>query len=201
MYGIDVWETVDFYSHFNLSTDNFNNIWRDLKSCYPDVHYQFYESHSIPFDDGFFDAVVYYAALEHILRNLIINSLNESYRVLNDTGKLFVFRCPNAISFCENVARFFGIPGHEILYRENELIRLIQGSKFNVSDFQKTDLFPAFFPISFQRFLDINGFWLLPFQSFLQCIGFKRWAHHFSVVATKKNNSLGGKESWASLRI
>lgn len=186
VYGIDVQETAEYYNHFKLGADSFVNIWRDLELHYPGVCYQFYKPYALPFDTGFFDAVIYYAAIEHMPKGDAATSLNETHRVLNKNGTLFVFRCPNAISLCENLARLFGIPGHETLYKESELKRLIQENGFNLSNFRKTDLFPAFFPIPIQRFLDMNGFWLSPLQDVLQHIGFEKWAHHFSVVAGKK---------------
>jgi len=185
IYGIDIRETADYYNHLRLSPKSFLEIWQDLEIFYPGVLFKFYEPYTIPFDTGFFDAVIYYAALEHIPKDSTVNSLKETHRVLKENGNLFIFRCPNEISVCENLTRFFHIPGHEILYGEGELKKLIKKSGFRIMEFRKTDLFPAFLPISIQWLLDMNGFWLTPLQEFLQNIGFEKWAHHFSVVAGK----------------
>lgn len=100
-------------------------------------------------------------------------------------GKLFIFCCPNEISLCENLTRLFHIPGHEILYGKGELKKMINESGFHIMRFQKTDLLPAFLPISIQWILDMNGSWLIPLQDILQKIGFEKWAHHFNVVTRK----------------
>ena len=108
-----------------------------------------------------------------------------SERKPKNNGNLFVFRCPNEISFCENLTRLLHIPGHEILYGEDELIKVINENGFHIMRFLKTDLLPAFLPTSIQWLLDMNGIWLIPLQDFLQNIGFEKWAHHFNVVASK----------------
>ena len=185
LYGIDVQETVDYYRHFKLDADDISGIWRDLELQYPGVRYRFYEPDTLPFDAGFFDAVIYYAALEHMPKNSALVSLRQSRRVLTNDGRLFVFRCPNKISPCETLAKLLSIPCHDILYDEGELKGLIQKSGFHLLDFKNTDLFPAFLPMHIQGLWDMNGVWLLPLQDFFQNIGLRKWAHHFSLIAGK----------------
>lgn len=90
-YGIDIIGTAEYYDHFKLKPKSFLEIWRALEGHYPSFRFKFYEQYTLPFDTGFFDAVIYYAALEHMPKDLAIISLKEAHRVLKKYGKTLYF--------------------------------------------------------------------------------------------------------------
>lgn len=185
VHGIDVEETASYYDHFNLTKNDFIEIWRDLERQHRGVQLNFYKPYRFPFENESFDAVLFYAVLEHIPQEQALLSLQEARRVLKAGGTVFVFRCPNELSWAERLGRILGIPGHDTLYGEKPLKGMIEKGPFRIEEFEKTDLFPAFFPTRLQWVLDGQGFWLIPLQDGLLKTPLRRWAHHFHVVAKK----------------
>ncbi|GAB6905324.1 hypothetical protein JCM12296A_11590 [Desulfosarcina cetonica] len=188
--GIDIRETSEYYDHFQMKPEDFIHVWQDLQKNYPRLQLSFYNPHSLPFNNAMFDAVVYYASLEHMPKDKAQISLEEAYRVLKDDGLLFIYRCPNSISLCENLSKKMGLPSHEILYSETELMSLVSQSGFRIRKLNKSDLLPAFFPVNMQRLIDCNGFWLLSFQKFIEQSSLAIFAHHFGVIADKGTGSV-----------
>jgi 2-polyprenyl-3-methyl-5-hydroxy-6-metoxy-1,4-benzoquinol methylase len=185
VHGIDVEETASYYGHFKLTKNDFIGIWRDLERQHRGVQLQFYKPYRFPFEDESFDTVLFYAVLEHIPTEQALLSLQEAHRVLKPGGTVFIFRCPSDLSWTEKMCRILGIPGHDTLYGEKALKEMVEKGPFRIMEFEKTDLFPAFFPVRFQWVLDSQGFWLIPLQDGLLKTPLRRWAHHFQVVAKK----------------
>lgn len=185
VHGIDVKDTASYYSHFHLTKNDFTDIWRDLERQHPGVQLRFYEPYRFPFEDEAFEAVLFYASLEHIPRKQALFSLQEAHRVLKTGGTLFIFRCPSERSWAERLCRLLGISGHDTLYGEEALKDMIWKGAFRIVEFEKTDLFPAFLPERIQWILDAQGSWLIPLQDGLQKTPLRRWAHHFHVLAKK----------------
>lgn len=183
--GIDVEETANYYGHFKMTKRHFEDIWRDLEGHFRGVRLRFYEPYRFPFVDESFDAVLFYAVLEHIPTEHALFCLQEAHRVLNSKGTLFIFRCPSELAFTERLGRILGIPGHDTLYGEQALRNVIVRGGFRIEDLGKTDLFPAFLPMGLQWLLDSQGFWLIPLQEILLKTALKRWAHHYNVRAVK----------------
>lgn len=55
------------------------------------ISYQVYDGENIPFNDNYFDAILFACVLHHILPDKREKILNESYRVLKKNGHIFIF--------------------------------------------------------------------------------------------------------------
>lgn len=158
-------------------------VWSVIESKWP-VKLAFYEGHSLPYENDFFDAVIAHAVIEHITANDIETCLSEVWRVLKPGGFFFVFKSPRKSSFAEKLASFMGIEHHDRLLTDDEYANLISRNGFQINCMDVHDLFPRgglrfqWLVNSIEPLTRIIEGWLLKTR-------IARFAHHVVVVAQK----------------
>jgi 2-polyprenyl-3-methyl-5-hydroxy-6-metoxy-1,4-benzoquinol methylase len=157
-------------------------IWKQFKNKFG-VQYQFYDGSRIPFENDHFDAVVAYAVIEHVSEIDVL--LKEINRVLKKKGFLFIFRCPRKWAIAEWVARFCGLPCHEKLLNEKQLLLQLVYHGFHNLKIERTDLIPAFPPKNFQNFWNFCSPILLLIEKILLQTPISILSHHIRLVGEK----------------
>lgn len=121
------------------------DCWNALGPLY-DVSLVPFNGSNIPFEDGYFDAVIMHAVFEHLLAREIPAMLKEIHRVTAPNGFFFVFRTPREGSYLESLSHRLGLAAHEKLYREEEVESLVSAAGFHLARRNVTDMLPAFPP-------------------------------------------------------
>ncbi len=108
------------------------------------ISYQVYGGENIPFNDNYFDAILFACVLHHILPTKRKKILNESYRVLKENGHIFIFEhnllnpltlyVTKTCEFDENAKFLFRWKTERLLCRAN----------FEIIEKKYTTFFPHF---------------------------------------------------------
>jgi ubiquinone/menaquinone biosynthesis C-methylase UbiE len=85
---------------------------------------------TLPFKDGYFDAIVGFGVLEHVPYDY--EALKELNRILKDDGLFFCFNLPNKTGYVHKVAWLRGARYHDRLYTRKEAKELLKRSGFNI---------------------------------------------------------------------
>jgi SAM-dependent methyltransferase len=139
-----------------------------------------YEGRILPWDTSEFDAIVAYAVVEHIDKELLGPSLDEMVRVLKPGGLLFIFRCPRTWALTERLSR-----SHERLVGEGELRALMVDRGLDILKFGRTDFFPEFAPVAAQSFWNLISPLLIPIQRVLDRVPTSIFSHNMWLVSKK----------------
>lgn len=159
-------------------------IWREFEAKF-EVKFSFYDGEKIPAEKNGFDAVVAYAAIEHVQQGALDNLLWEIKRVLKLGGYFFIFRCPRKYAFVERLASFLNIPHHEKLLDESELRKLIEEYNFEVLSIERTDIVPSFPPQRLQFFWNLMYPALYGIELILSKTPLSYFSHHLRMVAKR----------------
>lgn len=179
--GIDLEETIG--EQLEISERRWQeNIWRQFKNKFG-VDYEFYNGVNIPFENEYFDAVVAYAVVEHLLDIDIF--LAEVKRVLKKQGLLFIFRCPRKWAIAEYIARFFKLSFHKKLLAERKIIHPLRKQGFRILKAERTDLIPGFPPPRLQNYWNSLGPQLLLMEKVFLKSPLNIFSHHLRIIAKK----------------
>jgi ubiquinone/menaquinone biosynthesis C-methylase UbiE len=127
VYGIDVANDEENIEVFKNNISVQKSIWNELQA-----HLSFYDGKILPYKDGFFDAVVCHASLEHVTDLRL--SLSEINRVLKNNGKLFIYRLPIIKSYSEKITK-----AHKVKYSQQGISKLIYQHNFLVNKIEYSD--------------------------------------------------------------
>lgn len=156
-------------------------IWIWLKKDLTSLEFRYYDGSHIPFPDGYFDAILTYAVLEHIPEDELATILSELYRVLRLKGFLFVFQFPRAESYSEFIAHRLGFEAHDFLLPEQEIIKLIEDRGFKIREKYRSDLLIK----RPRKFVNLLFPILKPIESILLKTPISYVAHHLNLFAEK----------------
>lgn len=126
-------------THIKTRDESMKNVW-DVIRARQKVEFRFYDGAVIPYRDGFFDAVVAYAVLEHIPPVEVPGLLREINRVLKKGGSFYIFQLPQRSSYTEFIARNLGLESHEYLWSPSKVRRSLEKGGFNVLMCEKADM-------------------------------------------------------------
>lgn len=99
----------------------------------------------LPFESGFFDAVLSLGVLEHVADP--DGSLEEIKRVLEPRGTFYVYKLPNRYSYLEQLARLMGLYYHganpeDAVYNKRSAVALVREHGFEIKEFRRTNMLP-----------------------------------------------------------
>jgi ubiquinone/menaquinone biosynthesis C-methylase UbiE len=159
-------------------------IWKEFEKKF-NVKFNYYNK-KFPFNNEEFECVVAYAVLEHISKRELKQSLKEIKRVLKKEGILYISRTPRNLSFSERIGKYFGFGGHEKLFEEKEIKKLLKEEDFKIIQFERTDFIPGF--LFFKKLSDnktcFKFLWSL--EKIILKTPLKYFAHHYRIIAKKK---------------
>ncbi|HIE06260.1 MAG TPA: class I SAM-dependent methyltransferase, partial [bacterium (Candidatus Stahlbacteria)] len=130
----------DAEKHKSDRDRSLRQIWNWLKEDLDSLEFRYYDGKHIPFPDGYFDAILAYAVLEHIPEDELPGTLGELSRILRAKGLLYIFQFPRAESYSEFIAHRLGLEAHDFLLSEQEIIKLIEDHGFRIKERYLSDL-------------------------------------------------------------
>lgn len=168
-------------AHIMSREQSMRSVWSVIKAKV-DVDFRFYDGMKQPFPDGYLDIVFSYAVLEHIPPIEVPAVLDEIRRVLRVGGVLYVFQLPRRTSYTEFFARKLGMESHPYLWTLKHVQRLLESKGFRVIFSEKVDM------LFNHPYKIINPVFPLlhPISKFLIHTPLSYFAHHLTVVATKR---------------
>jgi len=137
----------------------------------------------LPFDNSIFDVVLSFGVLEHVPNAL--ESLREINRILSPNGLFFCFCLPYKLSYTQGISHMKGDYYHKILYRKNDVKRLLEESNFHLLDIWHRALLPkiSLIPPFYHKIEKIDN-WLCNYSVL------KYFATNIEFVAYKKIGDL-----------
>jgi 2-polyprenyl-3-methyl-5-hydroxy-6-metoxy-1,4-benzoquinol methylase len=104
----------------------------------------------LPYHDGAFDAVLSCGVLEHVADPEA--SLDEIRRVLRPSGRLYVFKLPNRLSYLEAIARrgglyYHGADIHDAVYTPDSARALLERHGYAVTELRRANMLPLTIPV------------------------------------------------------
>jgi SAM-dependent methyltransferase len=160
------------------------NYWETFANKYG-CRYKTYNGAEIPYRNGFFDAVVAYAVVEHVDELQLEKLLQDARRVLKSGGYFFVYRCPNKYSYSEKLAKLMRLPAHDTLYTPQSLKKLVTTAGFDVIETGRSDMFIEFPPRKFNSIYNAVSPLLAILEAILIKTPLKLFSHHLYLVAKK----------------
>jgi len=124
--------------------ESLSKVWKELRSNFENLNFQFYDGKNIPFGDNNFDIVLGYAVLEHIPNEEIDFILDEINRVLKPEGFFYTSRLPRKEAILEYLVGTLKLGRHEILIDEKAFKNRLNEHGFKVLQCSRQDMFPMF---------------------------------------------------------
>jgi len=151
------------------------------------IDFGHYDGVTVPYSDKSFDHLLLYAVIEHVEDEGLF--LSECRRILKPGGKVFVYRCPNRLSYAENLAKVLGMGHHDRMYGKSGLLNLFSRHGFRNIHLERYDHFPSFFPIKrYQDNYDVCVSHLGPLSRFLSSAPLLNlFSHHYRGVFVNDN--------------
>jgi SAM-dependent methyltransferase len=167
-------------THIKTRDESMKNVW-DVIRVRQNVEFRFYDGAVIPYQDGFFNAVVAYAVVEHIPPVEVNGVMMEVNRVLKNGGLFYIFQLPQRSSYTEFIARNLGMESHEYLWSLSEIRGALKQCGFDVLTCEKADM------VINHPYKVINPiFGLLKIVNrFLIHTPLSYFAHHLTAIAQK----------------
>jgi 2-polyprenyl-3-methyl-5-hydroxy-6-metoxy-1,4-benzoquinol methylase len=161
-----------------LMAEDQRRLWNELSKKSKRLSFSHY-SNTLSFKRNTFDAVLAHAVLEHVPVNKVPTVLAEIHRVLKPKGVLYISRLPRSLSWSEHLARVMRIGCHEKLYGDQEMVKILHKSKFEVFRQEYEEVIPAY-PESITNLLYP---FLIKLNKFLLHTPIKIFSHHLRLVA------------------
>jgi SAM-dependent methyltransferase len=167
-------------THIKSRDESIKNVW-DVIRIRQKAEFRFYDGVVIPHQDGFFDAVVAYAVIEHIPPVEVGGIMNEINRVLRRGGLFYIFQLPQRGSYTEFIARNLGLESHEYLWNPSEIRSALELGGFDVLKCEKADM------VINHPYRVVNPVYglLKILNRFLIHTPLSYFAHHLTAVAQK----------------
>ena len=160
------------------------DCWKELARNYG-AEFRPYDGEHLPFDDGWFDAVVAHAVLEHIHPDKLGDVIEEVERVTAEQGFFFVFRTPRPEAYLERLASRLHLPVHELTYTAEEIAALVEQGRFDLRWRGVTDTVPSFLPAGL-RLYNLASPVLIGLDDLLLRTGLSEYAHHMALVFERR---------------
>lgn len=142
----------------------------------------------LPYKDNSVFAVISSGVLEHVYEHDMTDreALHEIYRVLQPKGYFFCWNLPKKYALLELLALWHNTSCHPIRYKQTQIKKLLEDSKFDVKDIGSNSgiLTVRGLRTILQQFDPWKQFVLDYYAS--QIPGFHCFAHHITVVAQKR---------------
>lgn len=136
--------------------DAFKYIQGIIHKIRSSLKFKFYKTIPLKEKSRSFDAIILYAVIEHIDKDVEKKVFEELFRLLKPNGCIYIAKLPRLYSYQEFIARKFNLGSHSNLYTQERISNLLNMYKFKIQKIEQTGLFfnhpneitNLFFPIT-----------------------------------------------------